>query len=265
MAALNAALARCAGLRGTHGVAARTPQHRPSRGIPHPAGRTAVDGPGRPRTPFRPGASTPSRGQTVRRSAPHGTRGAAARGARHPRNGPAGAELLAQQPPDREPALVGRAVRAAALPRRAFRPFGRRRGLRKPTRTGPPDGRPDVRRRHGGRLHPAPPPDGPPLDEPRLRRAGLRRGRRGIRVRGHGEQPRNPAAVHLGRGFPRRTRRGRDPIGDGADRPPGTLRHPARIRDRRLRAGRKRRPGAERRPLGGIRLPGTTPDGIWNE
>ena len=24
-------------------------------------------------------------------------------------------------------------------------------------------------------------------------------------------------------------------------------------------------PGAERRPLGGIRLPGTTPDGIWNE
>ena len=77
----------------------------------------------------------------------------------------------------------GRAVRAAALPRRAFRPFGRRRGLRKPARTGPPDGRSDVRRRHGGRLHPAPPPDGPPLDEPRLRRAGLRRGRRGIRVR----------------------------------------------------------------------------------
>lgn len=28
--------------------------------------------------------------QTVRRSAPHGTRGAAARGARHPRNGPCG-------------------------------------------------------------------------------------------------------------------------------------------------------------------------------
>lgn len=55
------------------------------------------------------------------------------------------------------------------------------------------------------------------------------------------------------------------PSGMGLIRPPGTLRHPAEYEIVDYAPAESVVRVRKRRPLGGIRLPGTTPDGIWNE
>ncbi len=207
---------------------------------------------------------------TVRRSAAHGTSGAAARGARHAAR-TALRELNFSHNNLRTGTSAGtrggscRCVTTTP----AYRPVGRRRGRSKafaaetPVRRRRPDA---LRRRRREAVY-----------NPLRRLTGHRwtshvfeglvcvEDDERIRIRRHGEQPRNSVRSSPGPGDFREGRAEvRDRIGHGTDRPPGTLRHPARIRNRRLRRRRTASSGAERRTLGAVRLSGTTPDGIWN-
>ena len=266
MAALAAVVPRGAGRRRTDRIAGGTPQHGVAGRIPHPPGRAPLGGRRGASANLRSGAPAPARRPQFRRSAADGTRRAAARRTRRTPIRPARTGLLAQQPPAGQPALERRPVHPPALPRRPFRHLRRRRrSVRGPAAAGARSGRPDAGLGHRGRLRSAAPPDRTPLDQPRVRRARLRQGRRGIRIRGHGQQPRHRVALRLGGRLPRRARRGRDARRHGTHRPERKLRHPARIRNRGLHPGRKHRPGAPERPLGGIRLPGTATDGIRYE
>ncbi len=257
MAALDAALARCAGRRGTHGR-----RQLPDASTPPISRNTAYlrancgGRPGRPRNAVSTWRPAPARGKAVREALLHGTRKRRCSRRSTPSKTAPGSWNFSHNNL-RAGTCAGRAGGSCPLRYHdAISPFGRRRGLRKPARTGPPDGRSDVLGDTGGRHTPHRRLTGHRWTSPRLRRAGASRTTR-VRVRGHGEQPRNPGrSTHLGRGFPRRTRRGETPSGMGLiDRQGRYVILP------NTRSSTTRRPKASSRvAMGGIRLPGTTPD-----